>query len=66
MFLKLFKVAAKLEVLGMKIRNPEAAASLCGCRNMTVIISVQRKLLPALNVALPKVGKSVNGGDWIC
>lgn len=40
----------------MKLRNPEAAAELCGTRTMTVVISLQRRLLPALNSGLPKVG----------
>ena len=44
-----------MEVLGMKARTPEFLAPLCGTRNMTVVISVNRKLLPALNVALAKL-----------
>lgn len=60
---QLAKVAAKLEVLGMKIRTPESAVPLCGTRNMTVVIAVQRKLLPAVNDAVCKVGwlQGVNG-----
>jgi hypothetical protein len=44
-----------MEVLGMKARAPEFLVPLCGTRTLTVVVSVNRKLLPALNIALAKL-----------
>lgn len=55
LFFQLAKLAAKLEVLGMKARAPEFLVPLCGTRTLTVVVSVNRKLLPALNIALAKL-----------